>query len=120
MKDDPDDCVIFLHSNSTIKPTLDEHHRFAKVLFASANMNLEILKGITTIMIMLAHVDEKWLFLMEAELSMYTMPGEAPPNRSTQHKSHIWKVMFLATVARPRYNGAGDCNKRTLECQNSN
>jgi hypothetical protein len=49
MKDDPDDGVNFLQSNTTIKPNLDEHHRFAKV---SANMNLDILKDITTIMIM--------------------------------------------------------------------
>jgi hypothetical protein len=37
------------------------------------------------------------------------VPGEAPPKRRTRHKSHILKVMFLAAIARPRYDGAGNC-----------
>jgi hypothetical protein len=43
---------------------------------------------------------------------MYIVPGELPPNRSTQHKSQILKIMFCAAVARPRYNrgAGGDCN----------
>ena len=40
---------------------------------------------------------------------MYIVPGEAPHTRSTGHKSHILKVMFLAAIARPRYDGAGNC-----------
>jgi hypothetical protein len=37
------------------------------------------------------------------------VPGEAPPERTFRHKSHILKVMFLAAVASPRYDGAGNC-----------
>jgi hypothetical protein len=41
---------------------------------------------------------------------VYRAPGEGPPNRLTQNKSHIFKMMFFATIARPRYNGgAGSC-----------
>jgi hypothetical protein len=37
MKDDPDGCVIFQHSNA-IKLTLDEHHKVAR-FYAIANLN---------------------------------------------------------------------------------
>ena len=47
------------------------------------------------------HVDEKCFFLTEAQLFMYLVPGEEPPNRSTGHKSHIIMVMFLCAIARP-------------------
>ena len=40
---------------------------------------------------------------------MYLVPGEEPPTRSTRHKSHIIKVMFLCAIARPRFNQAGVC-----------
>jgi hypothetical protein len=36
VKDDPDDCVIQPHSNA-IKPTLNDHHKFAR----ETNMNLD-------------------------------------------------------------------------------
>jgi hypothetical protein len=39
MKADHDDCVIIPHSNA-IKPTLDEHHKFTRVLYSVTNLNL--------------------------------------------------------------------------------
>ena len=35
---------------------------------------------------------------------MYLVPDESDPHLTTQHKSHIPKLMFLCAVARPRYN----------------
>jgi hypothetical protein len=55
------------------------------------------------------HVDEKWFFLNENELKMWITPGEDTPNRRVKHKSHILKVMFLAAIARHRYNEQGEC-----------
>jgi hypothetical protein len=37
------------------------------------------------------------------------VPGEPLPERLAGHKSHILKVMFLATIARPIYNETGKC-----------
>jgi hypothetical protein len=39
MKADQDDCVIVPHSNA-LKPILDNHHKFARVLYAIVNLNL--------------------------------------------------------------------------------
>jgi hypothetical protein len=106
MKEDQDNCVICPHSNA-IKRTLDNHHKFARVLYAFANMNLD--HETYHDYFNSVHVDEKWFFLTWLALSMYLVPGEAPPKRTTRHKYHILKVMFLAAVARPRYDGAGNC-----------
>jgi hypothetical protein len=97
MKDELDDCVIIPHSNAT-KPTLNDHHKFERFLYAIDIMNLVTEKYHANYDCSV-HVDEKWSFLMEAELSMYIVPGDAPPIKSTQHKSHILKVIFLATIA---------------------
>jgi hypothetical protein len=48
------------------------------------------------------HVDEKWFFLTEIDQGLYlTEAEEKGPDRSTRHKGHILKVMFLTAVARP-------------------
>jgi hypothetical protein len=62
MKDDPDDSVIFPQLN-TIKRALDDHPRFATVLYAIANMNLDTEKYHDCHDSV--HVDEKLVFLMQ-------------------------------------------------------
>jgi hypothetical protein len=49
------------------------------------------------------------VFLTEAQLNLDLVLVEAKPTRSTGHKSHILKVMFLAAVARPRFSAEGEC-----------
>lgn len=53
------------------------------------------------------HLDEKWFFLSEENQRLYLVLGEDRPHRTVAHKSHIIKVMFLAAVARPRYDAHG-------------
>jgi hypothetical protein len=106
MKEDPLDSVIVPHSNA-IKPHLHDYHQLARVLYAVENLDLEDLRYRASFNSV--HIDEKWFFLTEAQLNLYLVPGEAPPTRSTRHKSHILKVMFLAAVARPRFNTEGQC-----------
>jgi hypothetical protein len=55
-------------------------------------------------------VDDKWFFLTEKDQSIYITQRENPPERSTRHKGHIKKVMFLAAVARPKFHST------TREC----
>jgi hypothetical protein len=106
MKVDKNDSVIVPHSNA-IKPAPNEPHKFARVLCALSNLNLDAEEHHD--FYDLVHVDEKWLFLTEVQLRVCLAPGETPPTRSTRHKSHMTKVMFLCTVARPRCNAAGAC-----------
>jgi hypothetical protein len=55
------------------------------------------------------HVDEKWFFLTEQQMRVYLAGDEDVPLRVTQKKSDVMKVMFLAAIARPRYNDDGVC-----------
>jgi len=47
--------------------------------------------------------------LSEKQLRLYLAPGETPPEREVQSKGNITKVMFLAAVARPRFDEEGVC-----------
>ncbi|KAL6594954.1 hypothetical protein ACP70R_048057 [Stipagrostis hirtigluma subsp. patula] len=37
------------------------------------------------------------------------LPGEPDPLRTVHNKNSIDKVMFLAAIARPRYDASGNC-----------
>jgi hypothetical protein len=51
------------------------------------------------------------VFLTQVDQGLYLTEEEEGdgPERSTQHKGHILKVMFLTAVARPRFNDRGEC-----------
>ena len=50
------------------------------------------------------HLDEKWFYIDKIKRCFYQHPDEETPVRCTQNKRHIQKIMFLAIVARPRYD----------------
>jgi hypothetical protein len=101
-----DNPVILAHSN-VLMPDLTDEHKVARVLYARDKLDTELRSYDD--FLNSVHVDEKWFFLNEAELNMWITPGEATPKRRVKHKSHIIKVMFLAAIARPRYNEQGEC-----------
>lgn len=106
MKQNADDPVIVPHTNS-LKPILTAEHQFQRVCYAVMHLNEHDRKydGFYQHV----HVDEKWFFLTEQQMRMYLAPGEEAPLRVSQKKDHVVKVMFLAAVARPRYNENGEC-----------
>jgi hypothetical protein len=93
--------VIVPHSN-TVKPYLTDHNKLSR--FGQAEDHLSRQTGRFKDMAEWVHVDEKRFFITEAELHLYLASGELPPVRRVKHKSHIEKIMFLAAVARPRFN----------------
>jgi hypothetical protein len=102
-----DDAVILPHTNA-LKPLLTPEHQFQQECYAvlmHLNENDHKYDGFYQHV----HVDEKWFFLTEQQMQMYLAPGEEPPLRVCQKKDHILKVMFLAAVARPRYDENGHC-----------
>ena len=50
------------------------------------------------------HLDEKWFFLSWEKERYLLLLAEKNPKCCIKHKSHIMKIMFLCTVARPHYN----------------
>ncbi|KAM0898928.1 hypothetical protein ACQ4PT_021640 [Festuca glaucescens] len=53
------------------------------------------------------HIDEKWFYRTRKSYKFYLALDEPEPERVTQNKNYIEKVMFLAAVARPRYDVDG-------------
>jgi hypothetical protein len=101
-----DNPVIIPHTN-VLKPLLTPEHQFQRVCYAVMNFNVE--DNTYSGFFQTVHVDEKWFFLTEEQLRCYMAPGEEAPIRVCQNKNHIMKVMFLAAIARPRYDNNGVC-----------
>jgi hypothetical protein len=61
------------------------------------------------------HIDEKWFNSTKIARRFYLYggedgeDGEDEPVRLVQNKQAIDKVMFLAALARPRYDANGNC-----------
>ena len=50
------------------------------------------------------HLDEKWFFLTQEKERYLLVSDDQNPKHCVKQKSHITKVMFLCTVARPCFN----------------
>ena len=101
-----DDPVIVAHTN-VLKPLLTPEHQFQHVCYAVMHFNRD--DNSYNNFYQTVHVDEKWFYLREEQLRIYMAPGEVAPRRVCVNKNHIMKVMFLAAIARPRYDNEGIC-----------
>lgn len=52
------------------------------------------------------HLDEKWFYPCKHGQKYILLEGEDTPTRKVRHKSHIPKVVFLAVVARTRFDAS--------------
>ena len=100
------DPVIRPHTN-VLKPLLTNEHQFQRVCYAAMHLNGE--DHLYDDFYQHVHVDEKWFFLKEQQMRMYLAADEPSPLRVTQKKCDVMKVMFLAAIARPRYDNNGEC-----------
>ena len=55
------------------------------------------------------HVDEKWLNATKKDRTIYMHPDEENPYKTVQNKNSIDEVMFLAAIARIRFDSEGNC-----------
>ncbi|KAE9036974.1 hypothetical protein PR001_g8584 [Phytophthora rubi] len=76
---------------SRVKPTLTDAHKTRCPVLSNASHDT-------------VHVDEKWFNLYKGATKYYLTAAEQLPYRSCPNKRYIGKIMFLAAVARPRYN----------------
>jgi hypothetical protein len=49
-------------------------------------------------------IDEIWFYMTKKSTNYYLLPDEDEPHRTCKSKKFIGKVMFLAAVARPRFD----------------
>lgn len=91
---------IVRHSSS-LKPLLTERNKEERFNFCRSFVTDN---GFFESMMNYIHIDEKWFYMTKINENFYLLPDESPPDRTTKSKRFITKVMFLAAVARPRYD----------------
>lgn len=102
------------HTND-LKFSLTDENKKARVRY-SLTM-LEALYGSPTVpsdlsfkqMYNLIYIDEKWFYRTRCNQKYYLANDEERPQREVKSKNFIEKVMFLAVVARPRFDENGNC-----------
>ena len=92
--------------SSSVKPFLTETNMAERVEFCKSHINTE--RGIFHSMMDVIHVDEKWFYMTKNTRKYYLGREEEEPHRTTKSKRFSTKVMFLAAVARPRWNTAAN------------
>jgi hypothetical protein len=92
---------IFRPHTNTIKPSLQDHHKLARIDFA-LSMRDEDDRSVYQDMMDVIHLDEKWFYIDKKTIKVYLGLDEEPPERSAPNGNALRKVMFLCAVARPR------------------
>ena len=95
--------AIKSHSN-VIKPLLSDKNRGDHVEWWLSHIALGIQPTNFDDMMNVVHIDEKWFYLTKVKRMFYLAPDEEPLVRPCQSKRFIPKVMFMAGVARPRFD----------------
>lgn len=86
---------------SYVKPLLRMKHRAQRLRFILEKLDK---KGHFKKENMTIHVDEKWFYLTRVKGKVRITPNEPRFNdKTTQHKSHIEKVMFLSAIGKPQF-----------------
>ncbi|XP_057526366.1 uncharacterized protein LOC130805601 [Amaranthus tricolor] len=101
---------IRVHTNS-IKPKLSHDHKMRRINFILSQIIPPTIDNIPKFGLMynVVHIYEKWFYMSRATQRYYLFPWEEEePYRCVQNKNFIGKVMFIATVARPHINSAGE------------
>ncbi|ETV63511.1 hypothetical protein H257_19565 [Aphanomyces astaci] len=82
----------FIAKSNYVKPYLTPANIEARLSHCFSNM------------LDFVHVDEKWFYLTKVKRRYYVYDDEEVAARSVKSKHYITKVVFLAAVARPRYD----------------
>ena len=94
-----------------LKPLLHEKHKLHRLKYVldkvDTEKNARWLPQLATI-----HIDESWFYLKQLNYKVRVSDTiTLPETPSTQHKSHIQKVMFVVAMARPQrdFDGKVGC-----------
>ncbi|KAM0853409.1 hypothetical protein ACQ4PT_051104 [Festuca glaucescens] len=101
---------LFRRHTNAIKSTLTDDNKVARVRFCLSMLEkiIDFEDSNFKQMYNVIHIDEKWFYRTRGSQNYYLALGEEDPFRSTQSKNFIEKVMFLAAVARPRFDANGN------------
>lgn len=97
------------HTNA-IKPGLTEENKKKRLEFCLSMLDKNSLPIEPKFIDMynIVHIDEKWFYMTKKMEKYYLLPSEEEPYRTCQSKNFITKVMFMAAMARPRFDEEGN------------
>ncbi|KAL7142023.1 hypothetical protein ABFS83_08G094600 [Erythranthe nasuta] len=97
------------HSNA-IKPFLKKENKKARLQFCISMLESDSIPydPVFIGMYKIVHIDEKWFYMTKKSGKYYSLPDEEDPLRTCKSKNYIGKVMFLAAIARPRFDAQGN------------
>lgn len=97
------------HTND-IKPLLKEENKKARLRFCLSMIEKDSLPREPKFIDMynIIHIDEKWFYLTKKSETYYLVSDEDVPYRACKSKNFVAKVMFLAAIARPRFDSEGN------------
>ncbi|XP_010474143.1 PREDICTED: uncharacterized protein LOC104753613 [Camelina sativa] len=101
--------AIRRHTNP-IKPHLKEANLKGRLEFCISMLDKNTLPHEPKFVDMynIVHIDEKWFYMTKKTAKYYLLLVEDDPHRTCQSKNFIGKVMFLAAMARPRFDEEGN------------
>ncbi|KAH9136838.1 hypothetical protein AeRB84_018170 [Aphanomyces euteiches] len=100
--------------SSRLKPLLNDQNKRQRLWFCCSHVDRSAHAGAQQEfdffdMFDVVHLDEKWFNADKDRRKVYLTKDEAPEVRRCKSKRFIPKVMFLAAVARPRWDNARSC-----------
>uniref|UniRef100_A0AAW1M2U1 Transposase n=1 Tax=Saponaria officinalis TaxID=3572 RepID=A0AAW1M2U1_SAPOF len=95
--------------SSAIRPLLTKQNKIARLHWVLGKISASSLGGnlIYDAMYDVVHIDEKFFYKTRTTQKYYLLPNEPQPHRTCQSKRFISKIMFMAAVAKPRYDEDG-------------
>lgn len=101
--------MIRCHTNA-IKPGLTDENMRDRLKFCLSMLEMDSLVHEPKFIDMynIVHIDEKWFHMTKKTKKYYLLPEEEVPHRTCQSKNFITKVMFLAAMARLRFDNEGN------------
>jgi hypothetical protein len=99
------------HRTSAVKPLEMERTRILRLSWCLSMVDSTTIRGTPHFQDMynIVHIDEKWFYMTRQSEGYYMLAGENLPHRQVQSKRFVTKVMFLAAVARPRFDVNRNC-----------
>lgn len=92
---------VFKRVSSSIKPILTDENKIRRTQFCLQHVQPN---GFFSEMMDVVHIDEKWFYITTISKTFYVSLDEPVPHRQCKSKRFITKVMFMAAVARPRWD----------------
>ncbi|XP_074300824.1 uncharacterized protein LOC141632149 [Silene latifolia] len=95
---------------SALHSSLADENMFNRLIFSLSKLSYDRISNSLKFKDMgnIVHIDEKWFYITQDGAKFFLLSEEIDPYRHCQSKSFITKVMFMAAVSRPIYDGDGN------------